>query len=280
MKLTVPHERIIGDPQLDVLFQPCAFHAQISIHREGLFRRLWNLALGSTEEGPGYEPLALRSWLPPSKERTFYRFLQKSRSSPAGPQVRLVVLYLDPHLCPLFLIEDYLKAYGRRIDFRSGPLECLLIPGRVTYERHTEYVHLVYRLLEDVTGQVPKFRSLESLLKAADLRDLSFAPIGVEWACADSFIEHLLLSKGARRAELAPRSSDVERVGSLELSMYHELELVSSASPAAIENGIEALRPICQKLRRITGHTDRIPDSFKALVYHGVEARVAEGAIS
>ncbi len=276
MKLTISHERVLSGAKLDVLHQPCAIHSKIKLRREGLFRRLWQLTLGM-DQADGIDPFELREWLPWDKDRIFYRPAPSLRNANSPCEKTLLLIHVDPFMSPHYVIDDYLRAYAAHQGHHPASLECLLIPGKVTYDRHAEYVHMIYLSLAEVLGYVPKIRSVESLLKAVHLHNYSFVSLGLEWVCADSFIKHLLLSKGASELDLDMRENVFERVKAIRLSAYHELELLRiPQAPPRQQMTHDSFRRLNQ-IKKGSPDPEKLTDAFKAVAYRKISERGSAG---
>ncbi len=274
MKLTLKHKRAIElqDEGPDPLFGRCDIHNRIPLRREGLYMRLWGLSVGLEHKESGIDPLWLRQWLPWREDQLFYR-LTEVATGPSAPKRILIVLYLDPNLIPVFVIEDYLKKMIEIIDLSTTVLECLPIVGSFDQSRNLQYIHNVYHALANLLGSVPKFVSMKSIIKSISLKDCHFTTLGLEWICSDSFVVNLLCSKGAVNVKLSPSGKNTCILQKINLSPYHALEIFQDTENERIPRTI----PGSQFFKTNFGHggesinIGNIPKPFFNLSYIEVE---------
>ncbi len=235
---------------------------ELALERGGLFEALWRRHECIASVGP--EPDGVAYWDHAGSGQLYYRVVELTPQEEITES--LLILYLDPWLSPPYLIEDYL----RKLPQHPGPWSLLLKFGEFSPNKHAEYIHRVYGLLRAYIPVHAQMDGPQVLLKRLSYRGVRFFAPGLEWFFGDPWIEHFLLSRGARRGVLFSRP-ELKVNQTVPLSDLHAIEigeLVSGGDRYQIDL-VRKMSPDWRAMRSVTNSLG-VPDSFLNLCYRNL----------
>jgi hypothetical protein len=272
--ISIQQRRIIHSKEKDFFYDSkYEFESELRIRREGLFFRLWELINNENSTSLDVDPIALAPWLNSPLGKKYYLIDSKQNIEDRRENL-LLVFTLDPWFAPPYILNDYLVKLKTVLETNDFNVRCLIFSKEYSVQLNQDYTHYVYQILSKHLGVVPEQIEKNYFKKVPHLKNYCFALLGTEWVCSDPLIEHILLSKGAKKISLLEKPKDLQCEERFDLSPYHEIQVVQfeHAKEARLVNPASMIAPKQWK-KSVSLNDLSIPDSFLSLSYLSPEKR-------
>lgn len=229
--------------------------------RDGLFISLWCRFKGLEIPQPEHIQTAL--WDPFHPTKYYYRIV--SQASP-GPE-NLFVIYADPFLCPVYMLEDYFRTLS---GIKKDTSKVFIHYLGFELNQHQGYIHSLYQLLHDHLGRV-EFLDIPVFLKKSSFKGWSVHTPGLTWFYSDPWIAHYLISKGAYWVQPEFPASVVSKERT-KLSPYHQFEILILKEDHRPRFNMFELKGLftAMSFGRNVYNELNIPDNFLSLAYKNI----------